>query len=506
MKLPVSWGAAVVAIVCCSSGCSSASSNPAADGGSGDTGTSFDGNMGADAEPDAGSDAPSDAASDADAGCPAGSVVPQYVTSAYTLTRACSPWHVTQPVLVGSSAGASLTIEPGVTVLFDPATYLYIGQDQSNTYQRATLWAKGTASAPIVFTSSAPSPTPGSWGAIYVGGDALMGSALSWATIEYAGAAFSPLSNVPTDTAAVIVDSAGYTQGMVSQPLFSLTNVTIKHSGGSGVLLFGNTGFGPGSGQVTVTDWAAGGYPVVIDGNRADTIPPTLTTGATGHDGAIGILCEEQNTACTGQDVIKNSVTWPALPIPYVIENYGYPNTGLCGLLIDGNGTTAATLTIAAPNTLEFKKPCGIYVDDNNASTGFLVAAGTAQNPIVMTSANATPAIGDWAGIRFEQGPAGQGASQLSYVTMSYAQAPAGGLDPTAAVWVDNYLGGSQGPVIQNSAFTSYSANCPMAGCCGIVASSTANNGAAYGTTTTGANGNTFTPGGTGMDVCPETD
>ena len=48
-----------------------------------------------------------------------GSVLPEFVTQNLTLTRACSPYHASLPVLVGGATNDPvLTIEPGVTVTF----------------------------------------------------------------------------------------------------------------------------------------------------------------------------------------------------------------------------------------------------------------------------------------------------------------------------------------------------------------------------------------------------
>jgi hypothetical protein len=85
---------------------------------------------------------------------------------------------VDSPVLVASHvsvpAGLTLTIEPGVVVTFGAGVGLEVG---------GTLVAKGTKKAPIRFTSTQPTPTPGSWGSVYfddTSTDAILGGSGQW--------------------------------------------------------------------------------------------------------------------------------------------------------------------------------------------------------------------------------------------------------------------------------------------------------------------------------------
>jgi hypothetical protein len=74
-------------------------------------------------------------------------------------TLAGSPYCVTASILV--RAGVTLAIEAGVTVLF--------GQGEAMRID-GTLVARGTASAPITFTSSQATPANGDWGHILFSG------------------------------------------------------------------------------------------------------------------------------------------------------------------------------------------------------------------------------------------------------------------------------------------------------------------------------------------------
>lgn len=82
-----------------------------------------------------------------------------------TVWRAGTTYHLQGIVFV--EAGARLTIEPGTRILGDFGSALIVTRD-------ATLYARGTADAPIVFTSAKPvgQRQPGDWGGVVLLGNA----------------------------------------------------------------------------------------------------------------------------------------------------------------------------------------------------------------------------------------------------------------------------------------------------------------------------------------------
>jgi hypothetical protein len=408
-----------------------------------------------------------------------------------------------------------LTIEPGVTVTFASGASLSIGMGQTAAAPGG-LQAVGTAASPIVLTSDAANPSAGAWGGVYFNPTADATSTLSDAVVKYAGQQFAPLLNTPVDLGSIYVDAGTASPLSNSTPLhILLSHLTVSNNGGSGIVFFGPyAGFGPSSGALSITDWANGGYPIVIDANSADTLPTTLTTGS-GRQGGIGIVMEEQNTGQGGQDLLVHDETWPSIPIPYVFDASEWTNTaGECGIMVDGTASATITLTIAAPNTVEFQKPaaggtCGIYVSENH-SGGRIIANGTASAPVVFTSAQTTPASGDWAGITVNSDAmtADFGATSFAYSTFSYAAASTFGTPPgSSELFFDGFAAclpsgggpGTAGPPVTNCTFTNYAG-------CAIDGLDLLNEGTTYGAATTGTSGNTFTPAsGNTAGVCTQT-
>lgn len=113
------------------------------------------------------------------------------ITSDTTWTAGGSPYVVTSSILIGN--GATLTIQPGVTVQMGSGLGISVGFTGLGA---GTLIARGTAQSPILFTSSAK--MAGAWGYIRFTSSAVSatlganssyasGSILEYCTIEFGG-------------------------------------------------------------------------------------------------------------------------------------------------------------------------------------------------------------------------------------------------------------------------------------------------------------------------------
>lgn len=93
-------------------------------------------------------------------------------------------------LVIGGSESplTTLTIEPGVRVEFHPGSALEVDHYTGEVAATGVLVAEGTADEPIVFTSSAETPSPGDWQGLSFGGIARTENSLKHVRLEYTGA------------------------------------------------------------------------------------------------------------------------------------------------------------------------------------------------------------------------------------------------------------------------------------------------------------------------------
>jgi hypothetical protein len=132
----------------------------------------------------------------------------------------------------GGNTRATLTIEPGVTIKFEPQSSLRIQTFTGDTPANAAIVAVGTAAKPIVFTSAAAVPQPGDWEGLWFGGSLEPTNRLDYVHIEYAGwdcgCIFNTCSDITTHEGAVILTNPPPNGAFI-------TNSTFKAIAGHGV-------------------------------------------------------------------------------------------------------------------------------------------------------------------------------------------------------------------------------------------------------------------------------
>jgi hypothetical protein len=262
------------------------------------------------------------------------------------------------------SVTSDLVIEPGTIVKFKPDAELAIGYGAYGS-----LKAIGTAEKPIVFTSATSNPTAGNYRGITFWENAASTSKLSWCTIEYAG------------------NSNGYSAALyIYKSSVSVNNCNIRKSAAAGIVNYDGS-----FGNFSVNTIAeCNGYVMEIPASKVHLIDAASTFVGK------GILINNAN-------LTTHNVTWQTLSVPYVTSQ----------LSIYDNGS----LTLSAGLQILFLADGWLSV--GHGSYGKIVTQGTAEKPVVLSSATANPTAGNWRGLEFFAS-AGQHSS-LTHTIVEYA-------------------------------------------------------------------------------------
>ena len=322
------------------------------------------------------------------------------ITANRTWRTSAIPYVVNGSVFVQDSSSPVLTIEAGNTVRFNASSQIGV-----NYQNKGALVANGTSTAPVLFTSSAASPTAGAWWGLYFG--AVTGSSassISHATIEYGGLSGASRGGVTIYTGSpafdhVTIRNSAFAGAAVHGGSPSFAQTTIDSNGGPGIYAI-NTATLTLS-DVTLTDNS--GYAVTAPATA--TFPSASNLSASGNGSGRDAIEIRAGT-------MTASTTWPYSGIPWVL-------TGT----IDVMHSSAPVLTIAAGNTIRFNS--GAQLSCNHSARGAIQAIGTASEPILFTS-NGTATPGYWQGLWF--GPSADGPqSNITHATIEYGGSNAGG-------------------------------------------------------------------------------
>jgi hypothetical protein len=313
------------------------------------------------------------------------------LAQAETWTAAASP-HL---LPYDTSITAVITLEPCALVL--------IGAQRTITVAAGgSIVATGTALEPVAIAPKDSAP----WASIRT----LGGGKLSLTYTGVVGGG-DPLNSVPDFAGALDIRAD---QNLPPAEILHADHLVIQDSASQGIYLHESGGFSAASSDVLIE--RSKGYPIHASANLAGTIPSGLYTG----NGTDEILLSGSDTA---QTIRSWDVTFADHGVPYHIGN----SSAAGRLDVGGAPSMMATLTIEPGVMLRFKKGGALYVDYSHGSTpatGALVAVGTSAKPIRFTSAEPTPAAGDWLGLNFGDLP--DSADQLAFVTVEYAGGASG--------------------------------------------------------------------------------
>lgn len=189
-----------------------------------------------------------------------------------------------------------------------------------------------------------------------------------------------------------------------SGPVLKVDHVTMERGG---IKLSQGGAFLPASDALTIR--GAPGEPLELDGTALDSIPRGSYTGNATDAVRLDF----------GGPIATNT-TMKALGVPYVLTSEMRVGTSV-------KNDPLAVLTIEAGAELRFPKGGALSVEFAQGAfpaTGALVAQGTAEKPIVMRSAEASPSAGDWRGLWF--GGIASSENRLDHVRLEHTGAACG--------------------------------------------------------------------------------
>lgn len=173
-----------------------------------------------------------------------------------------------------------------------------------------------------------------------------------------------------------------------------------------GINLLSYAGFTDDSSGVAVRGTATGpqGGPIKIEVGAVQALPANLYL------------------ANNMSDEVFVEQTWSGT-LSHTYRNLGYPYHVMQGISLQpAEDGPPAVMTVEPGVTLRFddgRNTSGVKVGATDKRQGVIVARGTADKPIVMTSAKLPAAPGNWRGIYFSEYPAAGHA--FEYVTFEYA-------------------------------------------------------------------------------------
>ena len=360
------------------------------------------------------------------------------ITTNTTLSIDGSPYIVTSHLHVyHGDYVATLTIEPGVELRFEPGTGLYLGRSFSYFKYYGHLEANGTPDNRIVFTSNAPVPQPGDWVGIKYHSYTLSDSLL-YCDIKYAGAVdtlfgvaqagvyFRGQADKLKQIKSCTIDSilgSGVFMGASTDTL-ELVDCSITNCTGYGIYDYGRSAYSSIE-NCTISSNDSGGIHLIS--NYFDDV--VYRNNTINYNGGYPIQLHNQryvvnleSNTYVGNTNQTIRLTTPSYMLNTTIHDDGLPYEVASHLHVYA-GTGMSTLTIAPGVELRFEPGTGLYLGRSFSyfkDYGHLEANGTPDNRIVFTSNAPVPQPGDWVGIKYHSYTL---SDSLLYCDIKYAGA-----------------------------------------------------------------------------------
>lgn len=286
--------------------------------------------------------------------------------------------YILDDLLLDTEAGsAHLTIQAGASVLMVDDAAIFVRNN-------AGLTLAGTADAPVIIESAKSSGEPADWDEIRIEAESV--------------------DDLNDFEHVVIRHGGGNTYGAVrveDGASLRMSNSTVEFNEGPGMTVEGGAEVREFTNNSLINNTAGA---IAVRANAVDQ----LGAGVYAPNDVEGIFVRAED--------VDHDSTWVQHDAPYVVVDRFDVETE----------SGSANLTLAAGVELRFSADAALYVRDN----GSLTAAGTARQPVLITSAKMPPEAGDWDEIRFEDGSTGPN-NVLSYVQIEY-----GGSGTRGQVWV----------------------------------------------------------------------
>jgi len=294
--------------------------------------------------------------------------------------------------------GKTLTIEPCAEVRIAADKHINVAFPLvPNT---GTLIAEGTATKPIRFTGE----NGARWGSINVHAPG---------TARFAHTTFEDGGKERFERGATLV--AVGDGALPADAVLFVDNVTIKRSHGPGIFFRTRATFIAGSKDLTITESGSDEepYPLQISEHTIDALPTGTYTGNKKDE----ILVRTEGDGSAGSGLVVDA-TLHERGVPYRMG----ASDGDEFTIGSGKDGAVVTLTIEPGVVMRFAPKTAFRVDTfshDEPATGIVRAQGTADKPIVFTSAADAPKAGDWRGLWFGGVP--QAGNVLDHVRIEYA-------------------------------------------------------------------------------------